>query len=202
MLKGPDKGSFYNERFLRGLPSLCKKMKRVGGAKISADVNIKHEPVLYKISADRPTPAELDKDSLDWIVLKELNQSCQKGGPSAKMPFVNNIDALAARAQAKKMMSLEKNNVENMKTELIPQSSLASTSLGLVNYSTAAAEASGLGGASLNGLGALTLTNDQQSLLSQCQQALQMGGFTNFARMQVSKGVVSLPTLCMSTSYR
>ena len=63
-------------------------MKRVGVAKLSADTNINHEPILYKIAADHPTPTELAKESLDWIVLNEINQSCFENGPSAKMPFV------------------------------------------------------------------------------------------------------------------
>ena len=40
MHKGTDKGSFYNERFLRGMPFLSKKLKRVGGAKVEVDATI------------------------------------------------------------------------------------------------------------------------------------------------------------------
>ncbi|KAL3785626.1 hypothetical protein ACHAW5_003406 [Stephanodiscus triporus] len=92
MLKGPDKGSFYNERFIRGLPFLAKKMKRIGGAKIVDDINISHEPILWKISEERPTPAGLARDSLDYIVLDSINKCIQKGGPKAKMPFVHNLE--------------------------------------------------------------------------------------------------------------
>ena len=87
MLKGPDKGSFYNEWFLRGLTFLAKKMRRIGGAKIVKDINITHEPALWKISSERPVPAELSKNSLDYIVLNTINQVVQEGGPKAKMPF-------------------------------------------------------------------------------------------------------------------
>ena len=66
-------------------------MKRIGGAKIVNDVNITNEPVLWKISAERPVPAELSKNSLDYIVLNTINQSVQEGGPKAKMRFVHNI---------------------------------------------------------------------------------------------------------------
>ncbi|KAL3826224.1 hypothetical protein ACHAXA_006252 [Cyclostephanos tholiformis] len=92
LLKGPDKGSFYNERFLRGLPFLAKKMKRIGGAKIVQDININHEPILWKISAEFPTPAELSKDSLDYTVLNIINKCHKEGGPKAKMPFVHSVE--------------------------------------------------------------------------------------------------------------
>ena len=49
MLKGPDKGSFYHERFIRGLPFLAKKMKRVGGVK-AVDATVNNEPLLQQIS--------------------------------------------------------------------------------------------------------------------------------------------------------
>ncbi|KAL7534693.1 hypothetical protein ACHAXR_009380 [Thalassiosira sp. AJA248-18] len=98
MLKGPDKGSFYNERFIRGMPFLCKKLKRTGGAKL-ADTNINHEPMLPKISAEYPAPLELSKNTLDWISLNTINESIKEGGPNAKMPFVHNIDAMYAHTK-------------------------------------------------------------------------------------------------------
>lgn len=55
------------------------------------DINITHEPVLWKISAEHPVPAELSKNGLDYIVLNTINQVVQEGGPKAKMPFVHNI---------------------------------------------------------------------------------------------------------------
>jgi len=55
------------------------------------DMNITHEPVLWKISAERPVPAELSKNSLDYIVLNTINQVVQEEGPKAKMPFMHNI---------------------------------------------------------------------------------------------------------------
>jgi hypothetical protein len=91
LLKGQDKGSFYNERFIQGLPFLAKKMKRIGGAKIVEDINISHEPILWKISAERPIPAGLSKDSWDYIVLDTINKCIQEGGPKSKIPFVHNM---------------------------------------------------------------------------------------------------------------
>jgi len=55
------------------------------------DINITHEPVLWKISSERPVPAELSKNSLDYIVLNTINQVVQEGGPKAKMPFTHKI---------------------------------------------------------------------------------------------------------------
>ena len=47
MLKGPDKGSFYNERFIRGIPFLCRKMKRIGET-CTCDFGCeKHKSFLY-----------------------------------------------------------------------------------------------------------------------------------------------------------
>ena len=87
MLKGPDKGSFYNERFLRGMPFLSKKMKRVGGVK-EVDSSINNEPLLEKISDIHPPPQEVPKNTLDYLVLSTISRCIQEEGPKAKMPFV------------------------------------------------------------------------------------------------------------------
>ena len=63
MHKGTDKGSFYNERFLRGMPFLSKRSKRVGGAKVEVDATINIEPDLHKISDIHPPPLEVPKDT-------------------------------------------------------------------------------------------------------------------------------------------
>ena len=73
--KGTDKGSFYNERFLRGMPFLSKRLKRVGGAKVEVDATINNEPDLHKISDMHPPPLEVPKDTLDYIVLSIINRS-------------------------------------------------------------------------------------------------------------------------------
>jgi len=87
MLKGPDKGSFYNERFLRGMPFLSKKMKRIGGVK-DVDASINNEPLLQKISDIHPPPQEVPRNTLDYLVLSTINRCIQEEGPKAKMPFV------------------------------------------------------------------------------------------------------------------
>jgi hypothetical protein len=77
---------------MRGLPFLTKKMKRLGGAKIVEDININHEPNLWKINAEFPTPVELSKNCLDYAVLNSINRCISDGDdwPSwakAKVPF-------------------------------------------------------------------------------------------------------------------
>ncbi|KAL7461230.1 hypothetical protein ACHAXS_001652 [Conticribra weissflogii] len=105
MLKGPDKGSFCSENFLRGVPHLCKKMRRIGGAKTIENANIKHEPNLWKISAINPLPVEIPCDDLNVIVLKTINESVKKDGPKAKMPFVHDIKKSASIAISSKLHS-------------------------------------------------------------------------------------------------
>jgi hypothetical protein len=107
LLKGPDKGSFYNERFIRGMPFLAKKMKRIGGAKIVEDINISHEPILWKISAEHPTPTGLSKDSMDYIVLNTINKCIEEGGPKSKMPFVHNMDTVTSVKKDAREVAME-----------------------------------------------------------------------------------------------
>jgi len=97
MLKGPDKGSFYNEFFLRGVPHLCKKMKRIGGAKTIEDANISHEPNLWMISTIHPLPETMRQDDLNFTVLKTINECIEKHGPKAQMPFVHELQSAGAK---------------------------------------------------------------------------------------------------------
>ena len=77
--QGRDRNSYYHELFLRGLPHLCKKMKRPGVAeKQAADPD--HEPDLYKISEAHPVPEKAEDDSI-------LLQCTLEGGPKARMPI-------------------------------------------------------------------------------------------------------------------
>jgi hypothetical protein len=77
--QGRDRNSYYHERFLRGLPHLCKLMKRPGVAeKQAADPD--QEPDLYKISEAFPVPQQAEDDSI-------LLQCTLQGGPKARMPI-------------------------------------------------------------------------------------------------------------------
>lgn len=52
---GHDRNAYYHPRFLRGLPHLCKDMKRPGvSKKLAADAE--HEPDLERISQEHPVP--------------------------------------------------------------------------------------------------------------------------------------------------
>lgn len=77
--QGPDRNAYYHELFLRGLPHLCKKMKRPGVSQKQA-CDPEHEPDLYKISEMFPLK---DKAPDDCILLDCTVQ----GGPKARMPI-------------------------------------------------------------------------------------------------------------------
>ena len=81
--QGRDRNSYYHELFLRGLPHLCKKMKRPGVAEKQA-ADPEHEPDLYKISELHPVPAKCDDDSI-------LLQCTLQGGPKARMPIYTGV---------------------------------------------------------------------------------------------------------------
>ncbi len=60
--QGRGHNSYYHEMFLRGLPHLCKMMKRAGVAeKYTADAD--HEPDLFKISEEKPLPHGMEDES-------------------------------------------------------------------------------------------------------------------------------------------
>ena len=77
--QGRDRNSYYHELFLRGLPHLCKQMKRPGvSEKRPADAD--HEPELYEISESFPVPDKADDDSI-------MLECTVQGGPKARMPI-------------------------------------------------------------------------------------------------------------------
>jgi len=77
--QGPDRNSYYHELFLRGLPYLCKKMKRPGVAEKVSIVS-KHEPNFYKISEIHPLPERPCEDESIKYQVSTLR------GPKERMP--------------------------------------------------------------------------------------------------------------------
>jgi hypothetical protein len=77
--QGRDRNSYYHELFLRGLPHLCKDMKRPGVAEKQA-ADPEHEPDLHKIAEELPVPDKSDDESI-------LLQCTLQGGPKARMPI-------------------------------------------------------------------------------------------------------------------
>jgi HSF-type DNA-binding len=78
--QGPDRNSYYHEKFLRGLPHLCKSMKRPGVAeKRICDPDL--EPDFYKISEIHPVPEITDEESI-------FLQKSLLSGPKARMPII------------------------------------------------------------------------------------------------------------------
>mmetsp|Transcript_26440 Transcript_26440/g.37281 ORF Transcript_26440/g.37281 Transcript_26440/m.37281 type:complete len:424 (+) Transcript_26440:143-1414(+) len=78
--QGRDRNSYYHELFLRGLPHLCKEMRRPGVAEKAA-ADTEHEPDFYKISEEHPVPEKQTSDD-DSIMLR----CTLVGGPKARMP--------------------------------------------------------------------------------------------------------------------
>ena len=87
MTKGRDRGSYYNEYFLRGLPNLSAEMKRPGLIKKKETIK-ELEPDLFEISAMHPIPQKVASDSFASIMLKAINVCHTEGGPKARMPLV------------------------------------------------------------------------------------------------------------------
>jgi len=91
--QGLDRNSYYHELFLRGLPHLCKKMKRPRVNKKPV-VDPDHEPDFYAISELHPLPGlHKEKASMhDDILLP----STLIGGPKARMQLHVDKDELRA----------------------------------------------------------------------------------------------------------
>jgi hypothetical protein len=89
--QGRGRNSYYHELFLRGLPHLCKDMKRPGVLeKRVADPQ--HEPDFYKISEMHPVPEKSEDDSI-------LLQCTIHGGPKARMPIYSGACWLSSSSE-------------------------------------------------------------------------------------------------------
>ena len=77
--QGRDRNTYYHEMFLRGLPHLCKMMKRPGVSE-KHTTDPEHEPDLFKISEEKPVPERAEDESI-------LLHCTLQGGPKARMPI-------------------------------------------------------------------------------------------------------------------
>lgn len=77
---GNDRNAYYHPRFLRGLPHLCKDMKRPGVSK-KVVVDPDHEPDLASISELHPVPIDAAPDESIYLHCTVQN------GPKARMPI-------------------------------------------------------------------------------------------------------------------
>ncbi|KAL3922872.1 MAG: hypothetical protein SGILL_001973 [Bacillariaceae sp.] len=90
LTQGKDRNAYYHEMFLRGLPHLCKMMKRPGVSEKQA-VDPDHEPDFYKIAEESPVPEKAEDDSI-------LLQCTLQGGPKARMPIYFGSGATASNS--------------------------------------------------------------------------------------------------------
>jgi hypothetical protein len=90
--QGRDRNSYYHELFLRGLPHLCKQMKRPGVAE-KASTDAEHEPDFQKISELFPVPVRADDESI-------LLHCTVQGGPKARMPIYSGAYLSADKIKA------------------------------------------------------------------------------------------------------
>lgn len=99
---GRDRNAYYHPQFLRGLPHLCKGMKRPGVAEKVA-VDPEHEPDLAKISEMYPVP--LKPADEETIMLPCILQN----GPKARMT-VQSLSSIANAAAPQQPQ--DRNNIQ------------------------------------------------------------------------------------------
>ena len=97
MNAGCDKNSYYHPRFLKGLPHLCKGMKRPGVAQ-KLQANPKDEPDLYKISKVHPLPEGANKESV--ILFSTIS-----GGLKTFLSIGSNPPEASLSSKAEKLQS-------------------------------------------------------------------------------------------------
>lgn len=97
--QGRDRNSYYHPLFMRGLPHLCKKMRRPGvSEKHASDPD--HEPDLYKISEMNPVPEKADDASI-------MLHCTLQAGPKARVPIYSGL-ASGPGSKSKKKSSSDK----------------------------------------------------------------------------------------------
>jgi hypothetical protein len=114
--QGRDRNSYYHEMFLRGLPHLCKMMKRPGvSEKQTADPE--EEPDLLKISEEKPVPERAQDDSI-------LLHCTLQGGPKARMPIgLGLLSSFTANSPTAAAVQMPQNPIPAMPSISAPQTS-------------------------------------------------------------------------------
>jgi HSF-type DNA-binding len=114
--QGRDRNSYYHEQFLRGLPHLCKMMKRPGVSEKQAS-DPEHEPDFYKIDEEHPVPERAADESI-------LLQCTLQGGPKARMPIYFGSLSLNSPSTSPPLLSLSKPTVSFEEHKLVPNEPL------------------------------------------------------------------------------
>jgi HSF-type DNA-binding len=90
--QGRDRNTYYHERFLRGLPHLCKDMRRPGVSEKGIQ-DTDFEPDFYKISEMFPLPMKAEDETI-------LLDCTVNGGPKARMPVFSGAYLSADKIKA------------------------------------------------------------------------------------------------------
>lgn len=117
--QGRDRNAYYHPRFLRGLPHLCKNMRRPGvNQKKASDPN--EEPDLYEISRSHPVPERAEDDSI-------LLHNTVQNGPRARMPIYCGAFSMSTTnsTNTHKMPSLVSDNKKPATTNGTPHDQMA-----------------------------------------------------------------------------
>jgi hypothetical protein len=110
--QGRDRNSYYHEMFLRGLPHLCKMMKRPGVSE-KQPTDPEQEPDLFKISEEKPVTERAQDDSI-------LLHCTLRGGPKARMPIV--LGNLSSSTNSPFAVQMPQNHMPSISA---PQSAVA-----------------------------------------------------------------------------
>lgn len=124
--QGRDRNSYYHELFLRGLPHLCKKMKRPGVSK-KTTMDAQYEPDFYAISEMYPLPTDSTTDN----VVNDVNVLL----PSS-LGLTHNLNEINAQNQLPTLGAAP--NISNMKSLVSMLNSGQHTPMPDVNSSNAA----------------------------------------------------------------
>jgi hypothetical protein len=101
---GRDRNAYYHPQFLRGLPHLCKGMKRPGVAQ-KLHVNPDHEPDLYRISELHPVPVKTKEQSI-------MSFSTLLGGQNARQSLSSVLPHISKLSNTcKKTLSPQSSNL-------------------------------------------------------------------------------------------